>query len=67
MSIAEEAAISPAQGGPLQGLRVVEMAGMGPVPFCATWLSDMGADVVSGDAASGASSPPVRPPHACRD
>jgi alpha-methylacyl-CoA racemase len=47
MSTTEEAAIAPAQGGPLQGLRVVEMAGMGPVPFCATWLSDMGADVVT--------------------
>ncbi|MEX2422339.1 MAG: CaiB/BaiF CoA-transferase family protein [Acidimicrobiia bacterium] len=31
---------------PLQGLRVVELAGLGPVPFAAMWLSDMGADVV---------------------
>lgn len=32
--------------GPLNGLRVVEMAGLGPAPFCAMLLADMGADVV---------------------
>ncbi len=32
--------------GPLAGLRVVEMAGLGPTPFAAMWLADMGADVV---------------------
>lgn len=32
--------------GPLQGLKVVEIAGMGPAPFCAMLLADMGADVV---------------------
>ncbi len=32
--------------GPLQGIRVVEMAGLGPTPFAAMWLADMGADVV---------------------
>jgi alpha-methylacyl-CoA racemase len=32
--------------GPLKGLRVVEMAGMGPGPFCAMLLSDMGAEVI---------------------
>ncbi|HGG06710.1 MAG TPA: CoA transferase [Aliiroseovarius sp.] len=32
--------------GPLQGLRVIEMAGLGPTPFAAMWLADMGADVV---------------------
>jgi alpha-methylacyl-CoA racemase len=32
--------------GPLQGLKVVEMAGLGPAPFCAMMLADMGADVV---------------------
>ncbi|MGE3304212.1 MAG: CaiB/BaiF CoA transferase family protein, partial [Hyphomonadaceae bacterium] len=32
--------------GPLQGVRVVEFAGIGPGPFCAMLLSDMGADVV---------------------
>ena len=32
--------------GPLAGLRVVEMAGLGPTPFAAMWLADMGAEVV---------------------
>ena len=32
--------------GPLTGLRVVEFAGIGPGPFAAMLLSDMGADVV---------------------
>jgi alpha-methylacyl-CoA racemase len=32
--------------GPLRGLRVVEFAGLGPAPFAAMLLSDMGADVV---------------------
>lgn len=32
--------------GPLNGLTVVEMAGIGPGPFCAMMLSDMGADVI---------------------
>lgn len=32
--------------GPLSGLRVVEFAGLGPTPFAAMTLADMGADVV---------------------
>ena len=32
--------------GPLQGLKVVEMAGLGPGPFCGMLLADLGADVV---------------------
>ncbi len=32
--------------GPLSGVKVVEFAGIGPGPFCAMLLSDMGADVV---------------------
>jgi len=32
--------------GPLQGVRVVEMAGLGPGPFCAMMLADMGAEVI---------------------
>ena len=34
------------RNGPLRGLRVVEMAGLGPAPFCAMMLADMGAEVV---------------------
>lgn len=30
----------------LKGLRVIEMAGLGPGPFCAMMLSDMGAEVI---------------------
>lgn len=32
--------------GPLAGLKVVEVGGVGPGPFCAMLLSDMGAEVV---------------------
>src|SRR5580704_17216541 len=32
--------------GPLDGVRVIEMAGMGPGPFAAMLLADLGADVV---------------------
>ena len=42
--------ISPASG-PLTGVRVVELAGIGPVPFCGMLLADMGADVVRIDRA----------------
>lgn len=37
--------------GPLKGLKVIEMAGIGPGPFCAMMLSDMGADVIRIDRA----------------
>lgn len=32
--------------GPLNGIRIVEIASIGPGPFCAMMLSDMGADVI---------------------
>jgi alpha-methylacyl-CoA racemase len=35
--------------GPLRGVRVIEMAGIGPGPFAAMMLSDMGAEVVRVD------------------
>jgi alpha-methylacyl-CoA racemase len=40
--------------GPLEGLRVVEIGGIGPGPFCAMLLADLGADVVRVDRADGA-------------
>lgn len=43
----------PAAARPLSGLRVVEFAGLGPVPFAATILADMGADVVRIDRPGG--------------
>lgn len=35
--------------GPLQGLKVIELAAIGPVPFCGMLLADLGADVVRVD------------------
>lgn len=32
--------------GALQGLRVVEFAGLGPTPFAAMWLAEQGAEVI---------------------
>ncbi|MFZ6742571.1 CaiB/BaiF CoA transferase family protein [Undibacterium sp. JH2W] len=32
--------------GPLQGVRVIEMVGLGPCPFAAMMLADMGAEVI---------------------
>ncbi len=32
--------------GPLKGVRIVEMAGLGPAPFCGMLLADMGAEVI---------------------
>ena len=37
--------------GPLSGLRVVELAGIGPGPFAAMLLADLGADVIRVDRA----------------
>ncbi|MDA4105774.1 CaiB/BaiF CoA transferase family protein [Mycolicibacterium holsaticum] len=38
--------------GPLAGLKVVELAGLGPAPFCAMLLADLGADVTCVDRAA---------------
>jgi alpha-methylacyl-CoA racemase len=43
--------------GALTGIRVVEMAAIGPVPFCGMMLSDMGADVVRIDRLGDAPTP----------
>ncbi|WP_454624680.1 CaiB/BaiF CoA transferase family protein [Bradyrhizobium cenepequi] len=32
--------------GPLEGIKIVELAGIGPAPFCGMLLSDLGADVI---------------------
>jgi alpha-methylacyl-CoA racemase len=39
--------------GPLEGVRVVEFGGIGPGPFCAMLLADLGADVVRIDRPGG--------------
>ena len=33
-------------GGPLAGLKIVELAGIGPAPLCCSLMSDLGADVL---------------------
>jgi hypothetical protein len=38
--------------GPLHGIRIIELAGLGPAPFCAMMLADMGAEVIRVDRAS---------------
>ena len=38
--------------GPLEGIRVLEMAGIGPGPFCGMLLSDLGAEVIRIDRVS---------------
>ncbi|WP_327698893.1 CaiB/BaiF CoA transferase family protein [Streptomyces sp. NBC_00459] len=43
-----------AGSGPLAGVRVVELAGIGPAPFAAMLLADLGADVVRVDRPGGA-------------
>jgi alpha-methylacyl-CoA racemase len=41
--------------GPLHGTRVIELAGIGPAPFCGMMLADMGADVIRVDRITGGS------------
>ena len=43
--------------GPLNGLRVVELAGLGPGPFCGMMLADMGAEVIRSTRTSAARQP----------
>jgi alpha-methylacyl-CoA racemase len=35
--------------GPLSGIRIIELAGIGPGPFCGMMLADMGAEIVRVD------------------
>ena len=39
--------------GPLAGMRIVEMTGIGPVPYAAMLLADMGADIIRIDRPGG--------------
>lgn len=49
--------------GPLSGIKVIEVAGIGPGPFTAMMLADMGADVIRVDRASQATGgDPASPP-----
>ena len=40
--------------GPLAGVKIIEVAGIGPGPFAAMMLADMGADVIRVDRAANA-------------
>jgi alpha-methylacyl-CoA racemase len=49
--------------GPLDGIRILEIAGIGPGPFCAMMLSDMGAEVLRVDRSQSVSGgDPADPP-----
>ena len=39
--------------GPLSGFRILEFAGIGPGPFCAMMLADMGAEIIRVDRTAG--------------
>ena len=54
--------------GPLAGVKIVELASIGPIPFCGMVLSDMGCDVVRVDKlADAALADPSRAPGAVLD
>ena len=44
--------------GPLAGVKIIEIAGIGPGPFCGMMLADMGAEVIRVDRASAPASAP---------
>ena len=46
--------------GPLQGIKVVEMAGLAPGPFAAMMLADMGAQVLRIERPGQVSPPGIR-------
>jgi alpha-methylacyl-CoA racemase len=54
----------PGHHGPLAGVRVIELAGIGPGPFCAMMLADAGATVLRIDrpGATAAAAAPARTP-----
>jgi alpha-methylacyl-CoA racemase len=47
--------------GPLTGIRVIEMAGIGPGPFACMLLSDMGAEIIRVDRSNGGNSMGANP------
>ena len=50
-------------GGPLDGVRIVELAGMGALPFATLKLGDMGAEVIRVDRLSEVPANPEPRPH----
>ena len=49
--------------GPLEGIRIVELAGLGPAPFAGMMLADAGADIIRIDRYDRAMYPPLAEPH----
>ena len=49
--------------GPLDGVRIIELAGLGPAPFAGMMLADAGADIIRIDRADRATYPPREEPH----
>ena len=49
--------------GPLTGYRVIELAGIGPGPFAAMLLADMGAEVIRVERAGAVRGPAPDDPH----
>lgn len=49
--------------GPLSGYRIIEIAGIGPGPFAAMMLADMGAEVIRVERASAVRGPAPDTPH----
>jgi len=49
--------------GPLNGLRIIEIAGIGPAPFAAMMLADMGAEVIRVDRVQSVPSAMPTTPH----
>ena len=47
--------------GPLSGIKIIEMTGIGPGPYCAMLLSDMGAEVLRIDRKGGGGGIPGDP------
>jgi len=52
--------VTDSSGGPLAGVRVIELAGIGPAPHCGMLLADLGAEVIQIDRPGG---PPTPTPH----
>ena len=49
--------------GPLEGVRIIEFAGLGPAPFAGMMLADAGADIIRIDRSDRATYPPNSEPH----
>src|SRR5262245_47207308 len=52
--------------GPLEGVRVIELAGLGALPYGALKLGDMGADVIRVERTSDVPADPSPRPHSFR-